>query len=99
MTTTAEPGAYAATYTGPYTDDVAKRRLMGAQDVRARFSERIDAADSGEHTIVLRRSAPDAVLVSARWYSEACAALGDPWDEWEPPPARQEIPMQDPPEG
>ncbi|HEU5108315.1 MAG TPA: type II toxin-antitoxin system prevent-host-death family antitoxin [Micromonosporaceae bacterium] len=65
---------------------MAKRRIMGAQEVRSNFSDRLDAASQGEHTVVLRRSAPDAVLVPARWYSQACEAMGDPWEDWVPPP-------------
>jgi prevent-host-death family protein len=85
MTITTDIALQADTYGDPYTPDMAKRRIMGAQEVRGNFSERLDAAREGEHTIVLRRSAPDGVLVSARWYHAACEALGDPWEDWVPP--------------
>ena len=68
-----------------YTRAMARRRIMGAQKARAQFSVRMRAArEQGEHTIVLHLSEPGAVIVPARWYSEACAALGDPWEDWEP---------------
>lgn len=87
MTITTDTSPAATTYGDPYTPDMAKRRIMGAQEVRSGFSDRLDAAEKGEeHTIVLRRSAPSGVLVSARWYSQACEALGDPWEDWVPPP-------------
>jgi prevent-host-death family protein len=88
MTITAHATPTVATYGDPYTADMAKRRIMGAQDVRSNFSDRLDAANQGEHTVVLRRSTPDAVLVPARWYSLACEAMGDPWEDWVPPPEK-----------
>jgi antitoxin (DNA-binding transcriptional repressor) of toxin-antitoxin stability system len=86
MTTMADTSMHGGAYGDLYTPAVAKRRIMGAQEVRGNFSDRLDAAEkSGEHTIVFRRSAPSAVLVPARWYHQAAEAIGDPWDDWVPP--------------
>lgn len=73
-------------YNGTYTAAMARRRIMSAQQVRQNFSGRIDAAErDGEHTVVLRRSAPAVMLVPAVWYSRACEAMGEPWEDWTPP--------------
>lgn len=79
---------YGCPYGGPYTAAMAKRRIMGAQEVRQNFSDRLDAAErDGEHTIVLRRSTPSVAVVPAHWYHRACELLGDPWEDWVPPAA------------
>lgn len=86
MSITATPAAYGRPEGDPYTPVMAKRRIMGAQEVRASISDRLDAAEEHEeHTIVLRRSRPSGVLVSAEWYHRASEALGDPWEDWTPP--------------
>jgi len=86
MTVVAPGAANAPPNSWPYTAAMARRRIMGSQEVRSNFSDRVDAAEQqGEHTIVLRRSAPAAVVVPPGWYHRACAAMGDPWEDWEPP--------------
>lgn len=89
MPTTTTPPArtYVRAAPTPYTAAMAKRRILGAEEARARFSARIDAAENdGEHTIVLRRSRPAVAIVPADWYHRMSALGGDPWEDWEPPP-------------
>jgi prevent-host-death family protein len=60
--------------------------MLGVQEARAQFSARIDAAETdGEHTILLRRSRPAAVIVPAEWYQRVSALAGEPWEDWVPP--------------
>jgi antitoxin (DNA-binding transcriptional repressor) of toxin-antitoxin stability system len=69
----------------PYTPAMARRKILGAEKARAQFAARVRAArEQGEHTIVLNLSEPAAAIVPAAWYHRASAALGEPWEDWEP---------------
>jgi len=86
MTITTDPDLYAAPYAEPYTDAMAKRPMIGAQQARENFSDLLDAvAERKEHPVVLRRSIPAGVLVPPDWYHQACELMGDPWGDWTPP--------------
>lgn len=70
-----------------YTADMAKRRIVSVRKARATLSERLDAAQyHGEHSIMFRHSEVAAIMVPPKWYHAACQALGDPWEDWQPPP-------------
>jgi hypothetical protein len=65
---------------------MARRRIVSIRTARATLKDRIDGAqEREEHTILLRRSEVAAVLVPPGWYRDACQALGDPWEDWQPP--------------
>ncbi|MFI7073605.1 type II toxin-antitoxin system Phd/YefM family antitoxin [Micromonospora sediminicola] len=85
MTITASPDLSGSPYGGPYTADMAKRPIVGAQQAREKFSDLLDAVGRGEHPVVLRRSTPAALMVPPAWYKRAAELLGDPWDDWSPP--------------
>jgi hypothetical protein len=89
MTIAVDRDLYAAPYTEPYTDPMAKRPMIGAQQARENFSDLLDAvAQRNEHPVVLRRSTPAGVFVPPDWYHQACELMGDPWDDWKPPMKR-----------
>lgn len=90
MTTTALPDLYVSPYVGPYTADMAKRPIIGAQKARENFSDLLDAVKRGEHPVVLRRSAPEGVFVPPAWYHRAAELMGDPWEDWTPPTAKDD---------
>ncbi len=70
---------------GPYTSDMAKRKIIGAQEARQTFAAVMAAASKGEQTIVIRRSTPVAVVVPAEWFHRAAELMGEPWEDWTPP--------------
>ena len=70
-----------------YDGPMAKRKIVGATEVRKSFSAHLNAAASGVHQVVLNRSEPVAVIVDAVWYHQVCQQIGDPWEEWDPPSA------------
>jgi len=78
---------YGKTRGGPYTADMAKRKIIGAQEARQTFAAVMAAAGNGEQTIVFRRSTPIAVVVPAEWFHRAAALMGEPWEDWTPPAA------------
>jgi prevent-host-death family protein len=90
MTITAEPVMYTSPYGGPYTADMARRPIIGAQQAREKFSDLLDRVSDNEHPVVFRRSAPAVVVVSPTWYKRAAELMGDPWDDWTPPPAKDD---------
>lgn len=62
-----------------YASDVAKRKLVGIQEARDKFRERVDAADKeGEHSIVARRGKAVVAVVPMEWYRRMCQLDGDP---------------------
>lgn len=81
---------YGPAHVGPYTSDMAKRKIIGAQEARQTFAAVIAAAGDGEQTIVFRRSTPIAVVVPAEWFHRAAQLMGEPWEDWTPPPAKPE---------
>ncbi len=69
-----------------YTAAMAKRRIVSIRNARATLKDRIDGAQyRDEHSILMRRSDVAGVIVPPNWYRDACQALGDPWEDWEPP--------------
>lgn len=65
--------------------DRGGRCLMPAAHARTQISEIMNAArDHGRHTVVLRHGEPAVVFLPAAWYHRASAAIGDPWEDWEP---------------
>lgn len=80
-------------HAGPYTSEMAKRKIMGVQQARQHFAAVVqDAAKDGEQTILLRRSTPVAVVVPAEWYHRAAELMGEPWEDWTPPePAAETV--------
>jgi prevent-host-death family protein len=62
-----------------YASDVAKRKLVGIQEARDKFRERVDAAvDDDEHTIVARRGKAVVAVVPIEWYRRMAELDGDP---------------------
>ncbi len=74
------PGvADSQTDTDLYAPDVAKRKLVGIQEARDKFRERVDAATTeGEHSIVARRGKALVAVVPMEWYRRMCELDGDP---------------------
>ena len=90
MTITSDAPTYVRTAARPYTPAMAKRKMLGVQIAREQFKDVLDAAEGeGTHTVLLRRSRPSAIVVPPDWYHRACEALGDPWDDWQPPAAAE----------
>lgn len=63
-----------------YDPTVAKRVLMGIQELRLKLRARVNAVEAGEHTVFTRHGKPVAVLVPIEWYRKAAKAVGDPTD-------------------
>lgn len=64
-----------------YAPDVAKRELVGIQEARDNFRERIDRAEEhGVHTVVARRGKPLVAVVPIEWYRRMCELSGEPTD-------------------
>lgn len=64
-----------------YHSDVAKRVLLGIQQLRRRLREQVAAAsERGEHTVFTHYGKPVVVLVPIEWYRKAAKAVGDPTD-------------------
>jgi prevent-host-death family protein len=62
-----------------YASEVAKRKLVGIQEARDKFRERVDAADKeDEHTIVARRGKAVVAVVPIEWYRRMAQLDGDP---------------------
>ncbi len=81
MGTARATATYSKPYVPLYDPGMVKRLIVGVQEARNRFRERIDAAEkNGEHTILVRRSKTAAMIVDPTWYRRACEALGDPWE-------------------
>jgi antitoxin (DNA-binding transcriptional repressor) of toxin-antitoxin stability system len=61
---------------------MTKRTLMGVDDTRKFFSQRIDAAlaDEEDQTIVTRHGKPVVAMVSMEYLRRAAKALGEPTD-------------------
>lgn len=78
-------------YRTPYDLDVARRVMMGIQELRLRLRERVSALSSGIHTVFTRHGRPVAVLVDVDWYQRAAEALGDEPMGFEtvPPPRKK----------
>jgi prevent-host-death family protein len=79
MTITAEPVLYGASYRDLYDSTVAKRELMGIQELRLRIKAVVDAVvGTGVHTVFTRHGKPVAVLVPMDWYRKAAEKMDDP---------------------
>ncbi len=62
-----------------YDPDMAKRKLIGIQEARDKFRERVDAATTeDEHSIVARRGKALVAVVPMAWYRRMCELDGDP---------------------
>lgn len=95
MSQTVEAVMYGHADGGPYTADMAKRKIMGVQEARQNFAAVVDAAaKDGEQTILFRRSTPSAVVVSAEWFHRAAELMGEPWEDWTPPPPAKKAVMR-----
>ena len=91
MSQTIDTVMYGCLHGGPYTADMAKRKIMGVQEARQNFAAVVAAAaNDGEQTILFRRSTPAAVVVPAAWFHRAAELMGEPWEDWTPPPAKVE---------
>lgn len=92
MTITAEPGLTQSPYRSSYDLEVAKRVMMGIQELRLRLRERVDALGQGIHTVFTRHGRPVAVLVDVEWHRRATEALGEEplgFDTVPPPQAKK----------
>lgn len=78
MTITSDPALYGTRYRNRYDLDVAKRELMGIQELRLHIKERVNAVQNGTHTVFTRHGKPVAVLVDMDWYRRAAEAVGEP---------------------
>lgn len=60
---------------------MAKRELLGVQEMRENLRDRVDQAiEQGVHTVVSRHARAVAVLVDIDWYRRAAESLGEPTD-------------------
>lgn len=72
---------YGSTTQVPYDADMARRKLMGVNDARKFFAQRIKLAEeTGEQTVVTRHGDPVAAIVPMDWLRRAADALGEPTD-------------------
>jgi antitoxin (DNA-binding transcriptional repressor) of toxin-antitoxin stability system len=76
---------YGSTTPVLYGLDMTKRTLMGVDDTRKFFSQRIDAAlaegdDEEDQTIVTRHGKPVVAIVSMDYLRRSARALGEPTD-------------------
>jgi prevent-host-death family protein len=80
MTTIAQPRSRprGRTYRRPYDQVVARRVLIGIQEMRLRLKPVVDMAINGTHVVFTRRGRPVTVLVPIDWYRKAAEAVGDP---------------------
>lgn len=61
---------------------MTSHNLLGVHEARQKFSALVSAAETGgQHTILVRRSQPVAVMVSMNWYRSAMDAVGGSWQE------------------
>jgi prevent-host-death family protein len=86
MTITAERGLPRSEYRSSYDLEVAKRVMMGIQELRLRLKERVNAVEQGTQTVFTRHGRPVAVLVDVEWFQRATAALGEDGLGFEAPP-------------
>lgn len=82
MTVTAAPDLYARPHgtpiRNPYDFDVAKRELMGIQELRLHLKTVVDLVLSGTHVVFTRHNKRVAVLVPMDWYRKAAESVGEP---------------------
>jgi prevent-host-death family protein len=55
-----------------------RRILLSIQEARAQLKNVFDVVEAGRHVILIRHSAPAAVLLPIDWYREATAMMGEP---------------------
>lgn len=60
---------------------VVRRRLVSAQEARQGWAGVLTDAGAGVQSVVVRRSAPVAVVVPVEWFVAAAALMGEPWPE------------------
>lgn len=73
MITTSPPGLYA--------DPMATREVLGVQEARDKFRDRVDQAiENGTITVVTRHGRSVAALVPMDFLRRALEALGEPTD-------------------
>lgn len=56
---------------------MARRVMMGIQELRLRLRERVADVQKGIHTVFTRHGRPVAVLVDVAWYQRAVEAVGE----------------------
>lgn len=85
MTITTAAASDRSPHRNPYDLDMAKRVLMGIQelrlhikDVTARITETPEKP--AEHVVFTRHGKPFAALVPLAWYREAAEKMGEPTD-------------------
>ncbi len=80
MTITTQATGDRTPHRNPYDLDMAKRELVGIQDLRLRIKLIFDKVASGIHVIPTRHGKPIAALVPIEWYRAAAEKMGEPTD-------------------
>lgn len=83
MTITAQAASDRTPHRNPYDRDMAKRELMGIQELRLHLKDVIARVtggedEPGEHVVFTRHNKRLAVLVPIDWYREAAKKMDDP---------------------
>lgn len=80
MSITTQPLSDRNPHRSPYDLDMAKRELVGIQDLRLKIKAVFSKLDEGIHVIPTRHGKPIAALVPIEWYREAADKMGEPTD-------------------
>lgn len=80
MTTTAAPptDVRGKPNTSMYPGGMAKRVLLGVQELRRVIGKLSASIEAGEHTVLTSRGKPFAVVVPIAWYRESAIKMKDP---------------------
>lgn len=83
MTITTERRSDRTPHRTPYDLDMAKRDVLGIQELRTHLKSvltRVEGTEEtpSEHIVFARHNKRIAVLVPMDWYREAAAKMGDP---------------------
>jgi prevent-host-death family protein len=80
MTITTAVASDRSPHRNPYDLDMAKRELVGIQDLRLKIKTVFDKVGAGIHVIPTRHGKPVAALVPIEWYRRAAEKMGEPTD-------------------
>jgi prevent-host-death family protein len=74
------PSSDRSPHRDPYDLDMAKRELMGIQELRLHLKAVVEKVTSGTHVVFTRHGKTTAALVPMDWYREAAEKMGEPTD-------------------
>ena len=80
MTITTQPASDRNAHRSPYDLDMAKRELVGIQDLRLKIKAVFVKVEGGIHLVLTRHGKPIAALVPIDWYRQAAEKMGEPTD-------------------